>query len=118
MRHRTSTAISMAAGISQSPIPTQSPISDNETIKESTSLPGVFFSGNSGLPSTEQDVPTPTRLSMFTLTALLGCIYGFAFLLAIVWIVWLWLRRKPTSSSYKRSHIDNTRDACSINSMS
>ena len=36
-----------------------------------------------------------TRLSIFTLTTILGCIYGVAFMLAIVWVIWLWRRKKP-----------------------
>ena len=39
-----------------------------------------------------------TRLSIFTLTTILGCIYGVAFMLAIVWVIWLWRRKKPLVS--------------------
>lgn len=37
----------------------------------------------------------PTKLSIYTLTTILGCIYGLAFILAISWIIWLWVRKKP-----------------------
>ena len=41
-----------------------------------------------------------TKLSVYTLTTILGCIYGLAFVLAISWVVWLWMRRR---SSYADS---------------
>ena len=64
----------------------------------------------------ESEYNSPTRASLFTLTALLGCIYGLAFILAVVWIVWLYLRRK-TLKTLKRSQVDS-REFCSINAIS
>ena len=64
----------------------------------------------------ESEYNTPTRVSLFTLTALLGCIYGLAFILAVVWVIWLYLRRK-TLKALKRSQVDS-REFCSINAIS
>jgi len=65
------------------------------------------------LPESEY---SPTKVSLFTLTALLGVIYGLAFILAVVWIVWLYVKRK-SRLSFKRSQVDS-REFCSINSVS
>jgi hypothetical protein len=65
------------------------------------------------LPESEY---SPTKVSLFTLTALLGVIYGLAFILAVVWIVWLYVKRK-SRLSLKRSQVDS-REFCSINSVS
>ncbi|KAI3381647.1 hypothetical protein SNEBB_010273 [Seison nebaliae] len=38
--------------------------------------------------------PPTSRLPVYTLTAILGAIYGVAFVLAMAWVIWLWMRRK------------------------
>ena len=102
---------------------------DNENISERSSMPATRdpnfnadLATNSRLTdkSTSTHTPeseySPTRVSLFTLTALLGVIYGLAFLLAVVWVGWLYVKRK-SRQSLKRSQIDS-RDFCSINSVS
>jgi hypothetical protein len=49
------------------------------------------------------------RYSILTLTVLLSCIYGFALIFGVVWIVWLYIRRK-TMFSMKNSQLDFNRD--------
>lgn len=39
------------------------------------------------------------KLSVTSLTIILGCIYGIAFIMALSWIVWLWKRRKTRINS-------------------
>ena len=42
-----------------------------------------------------------SRMSVLTLSALLGSIYGLAFVMAVVWVVWIWLKRRSTTAPYK-----------------
>ena len=65
--------------------------------------------------STTDDNDSSTKISIFTLTILLACIYGLAFVLAVVWIVWLWLRKKANMRE-KSSDYENHNDLSSINS--
>jgi hypothetical protein len=59
---------------------------------------------------------TPPRYSILTLTVVLSCIYGLALVFGIVWIIWLYIRRK-TMFSLKNSQLDFNRDFYSTNSM-
>ena len=88
-------------------IPTTAPLMP--ATHSSSFMPPTYLSGS--------EYNSSTRISIFTLTALLGCIYGLAFILAIVWIIWLWLRRR-SMNAFKSSQISNSRDFCSVNSMS
>ncbi len=59
---------------------------------------------------------TSNQLSIITLSALLGCIYGVAFIMASTWIGWLWLKRRKrkSESSFKSSRMEtdfNTLDS-------
>ncbi len=49
---------------------------------------------------------TSNQLSIITLSALLGCIYGVAFIIASTWVGLLWLKRRRKSSEFKSSRID------------
>jgi hypothetical protein len=59
---------------------------------------------------------TPPRYSILTLTVVLSCIYGLALVFGIVWIIWLYIRRK-TMFSLKNSQLDFNRDFYSTNSI-
>ena len=92
--------------ISVSKQPTNNIVSTSKT-RATSKLTSTY------LPESEY---SPTKVSLFTLTALLGVIYGLAFILAVVWIVWLYVKRK-SRLSLKRSQVDS-REFCSINSAS
>lgn len=51
---------------------------------------------------------TSNQLSIITLSALLGCIYGCAFILASIWVSWLWIKRRKRkgTSTFKSSRIE------------
>lgn len=55
--------------------------------------------------SSSGDIDDETRnkdeISVITLSALLGSIYGMAFIFAIIWITWLYIRKKNQSTSFK-----------------
>ena len=62
-----------------------------------------------------------SRMSVLTLSALLGSIYGLAFIMAIVWVVWIWVKRRSTTTPYKtaaRITSSRSRDVTSISSAS
>jgi len=68
---------------------------------------------NSTMPSLKTF--TSNQLSIITLSALLGCVYGVAFIMASIWVGWLWFKRKrKAKSSFKSTRIDsdfNTMDS-------
>ena len=57
-------------------------------------------------PSPSSKNFTSNQLSIITLSALLGCIYGVAFIIASTWVGFLWLKRRRKSSEFKSSRID------------
>ena len=50
-----------------------------------------------------------SQLSVYTLTALLGAIYALAFVLAIIWFIWLYVRKKEPAS-FRRTRMTNPRN--------
>lgn len=55
-----------------------------------------------------------SKFSVLTLISLLGLIYGLALVLAIVWILWLYMRRQQSTNSMKNL---NSRDFNSSNTI-
>jgi hypothetical protein len=88
----------------------------------STSIPPTNAVNATNLGTTKnmelENNNIPNKMSIFTLTALLGCIYGLAFILALIWIIWLYMKRKAMISFRKEHMHSSHRDACSISSMS
>ena len=81
-----------------------------ELIVNTNSTSSLKASGSNG------SAQAPTRYSILTLTVVLSCIYGLALVFGIVWILWLYVRRK-TMFSLKNSQFDFNRDFYSTNSM-
>ena len=60
---------------------------DESVMSELALVDSSYASSASSPPS------PPTKLTMWTLTAILGTMYGVAIVLALVWISWLWVKR-------------------------
>ncbi len=90
----------------------------SESIKESTKL--ILTSDfNIGGTSILQHVDEESnKISVITLSALLGSIYGLAFIMGIIWVIWLWIRRRAHSAtSFKSSNQINSSRTSTIGSL-
>ena len=71
--------------------------------------------------SLDQTVATPqAKLSVFTITSFLICLYTLALVLAIVWIVWLYYRRKSAqliTNRLRRKSLNQTDLCSSLNTL-
>lgn len=59
------------------------------------------------------------EISVITLSALLGSIYGLAFIFAIIWITWLYIRKRNQTTSFKSAGLMmNPHERCRDDSLS
>ena len=73
----------------------------------------VFATSQAQIPSFLTNdlgsVTASTQISIFTLTGLLAIIYGLAFIMAFIWILWIWLRKRAMQP-LKNSQFNINRD--------
>ncbi len=77
----------------------------SEFTKELAPTFAVNSAGNTEQKSTGNENHGRDEISVITLSALLGSIYGLAFIFAIIWMAWLYVRRRKQETSFKSASL-------------